>query len=691
MLSSIASTSQGKYMSVEINSDGLLIDGKSFPLMSGSVQPWRLEPSRWEEILDRVTELGFGCIEVYVPWGPHELPDGSHDFSGPRDIGAFLDLAHARNLKVIVRPGPHANAEITAFGYPERLLYNQDMLARGPEGNPIWVPAPPRMFPTITHAGSKLYEEFDRHLAALAPILKSRLHPDGPIIVLQADNEMTFFFRTGAFDCDYCEAAVTEYRNYIEEKYTTISKLNKAYRTNLGDFEQLNPPVSFDATNIKELAYYLDWTAFKEFLMRNTVVKVARLFESHGLTGVPITHNYPLGDFRSPCDLAALEQSVDLVGMDMYYQAKDYQTLKSRCVSLCGASRYPYAPEFGSGCYHSWPPIDFEDQVFNTLAASMHGLRWFNFYMLVDRERWYGAPIRRDGSVDQLRADFYKKYLSFAACLKGTKRATDTVLLTSRLYGRLENLANVFEPLSPMALGGLGLSALGWCREIPLGLKHAPASTSVALQESLFRALSRARLSFDLGEPNQPTGNLAGYRLAVMPTMEILEHQAAVDLLEFVDQGGTLIIGPDIPKFDESGKKDKTFQDRLGSQSEKLPNVPYSKVYQIGQGRLVLLKRLVEQSSDLGDLSWIMTVAGQLAGCQALPDPSDLQIDICKHTGKKEILWLANPTQEERFAALSLTQVSQLTDLWTGEEFKGQRVFSLPMPPISVRPLEVVK
>ncbi len=103
------------------------------------------------------------------------------------------------------------------------------------------------------------------------------------------------------------------------------------------------------------------------------------------------------------------------------------------------------------------------------------------------------------------------------------------------------------------------------------------------------------------------------------------------------------------------------------------------------------LLRLVDQSTDLGDLSWIMTVAGQLAGCQALPDPSDTQIDICRHSGKKDILWLANPSQEERFAALSLPQVSHLTDLWTGEEFKGQRVFSIPIPPISVRPLEVVK
>jgi beta-galactosidase len=75
-------------VSVQITQDGLQIDGKPVQLHSGSVQPWRLDPAKWEEILDRVVELGFKLIEVYIPWGAHELADGTCDLSDHRNIGA---------------------------------------------------------------------------------------------------------------------------------------------------------------------------------------------------------------------------------------------------------------------------------------------------------------------------------------------------------------------------------------------------------------------------------------------------------------------------------------------------------------------------------------------------------------------------------------------------------------------------
>ena len=144
-------------MTVRIDSDGLLIDGKPFPLLSGAVHYWRIDAALWDTIFDRVTEIGFRCVETYVPWSVHERKDGSFDFSGGKDVGRFLDLAAGKGLKAIVRPGPHINAEITGFGFPERILRDPKFHARGPQGNPIWVPTPPRMFPAPSYAGDGLY------------------------------------------------------------------------------------------------------------------------------------------------------------------------------------------------------------------------------------------------------------------------------------------------------------------------------------------------------------------------------------------------------------------------------------------------------------------------------------------------------------------------------------------------------
>ena len=232
-------------MTVEIGDDGLLLDGEPLRLLTGSVQYWRLDPAAWPRILDRVADLGLLGIEVYMPWSAHETAPGAFDFSGPRDLSRFLDLAAERGLKVIARPGPHINAEITGFGYPDRILEDPELQARGPEGNPVFCPAPPRMFPVPSNAGDGLYREFERYLEALVPILEPRQHPDGPIVALQADNENTMFFRIAAFDLDYSNDSIADYREFLAGKYSTIAKLNKAYGDTHAGFDSVQPPKRF--------------------------------------------------------------------------------------------------------------------------------------------------------------------------------------------------------------------------------------------------------------------------------------------------------------------------------------------------------------------------------------------------------------------------------------------------------------
>lgn len=47
----------------------------------------------------------------YVPWNYHEPLPGVYDFSGDRDVEAFLDLTAELGLLVILRPGPYICAE----------------------------------------------------------------------------------------------------------------------------------------------------------------------------------------------------------------------------------------------------------------------------------------------------------------------------------------------------------------------------------------------------------------------------------------------------------------------------------------------------------------------------------------------------------------------------------------------------
>lgn len=678
-------------MPVTLGDDGLLLDGEPWPLLTGSVQYWRLDPDRWPVILDRVAELGLRGVEVYMPWSAHERGQGAFDFTGRLDLARFLDLCTERELKVIARPGPHINAEITGFGFPERVLTNPALQARGPKGNPVFCPAPPRMFPVPTYAGEGLYEEFAPYLEALVPILRPRLYPRGPIVMLQPDNENTAFFRIAAFDLDYCAAAISDYRRFLGQKYGEVSKLNKRYGEKHAGFDRLRPPVRMEARRASDLPRYLDWLEYKERYLVRGVTRVAQMFREHELDSVPLLHNYPLGDLRSPIDLAGLEAEVDLVGMDLYYQRHDYRALKSRCAALCGTSRLPYTPEFGAGCYHAWPPLSLDDNAFTAQAAWMNGLRGFNFYMIVDRERWYGAPIRRDGTVDPARFDFYQRFAASDDRLRRARRVADTILLTTRLYGRLESLANVFDPLSPMVLGGLGIRPAAWCRPLELGLGQPLAADRLRLHEALFTALQAARLGFDLGEPSGPAARLSRYHLAVLPTQALLDHGDTVALLDFVRGGGTLVIGPAVPQLDGLGQRDRTLADALQGEGEPVPSLSGAQLHPLGAGRVVVLPEIEALIEQPAELTRVLGALGNLAGCRPLPDPGDDALDVAWHEGAGvSYLWLVNPTADAREAVIELPGAPPLEDVWTGESFVAATApLRVPLGPYTIRAMQV--
>ena len=225
-------------------------------LFSGSVQYWRLERQLWGPILDSIHRMGFRVIETYIPWDVHETGPERFDYGASdsqKDLPAFLDLCHERGLRVLVRPGPHINAELRDFGFPRRVLADPDVQAHTAQGTLAVYHFPFKPFPVPSYASEKLYSEFGRFLDALAPILADRIHPRGPIVGIQADNELSYFFRIGAYDLDYSPCAVAQYRAFLRDRYGTVESLNSAYRSSYADFGDVSPPTEFFGKTPDEL------------------------------------------------------------------------------------------------------------------------------------------------------------------------------------------------------------------------------------------------------------------------------------------------------------------------------------------------------------------------------------------------------------------------------------------------------
>ena len=108
---------------------------------------WRVPRASWAACLAAIRGLGFELVSTYVPWSVHESSPDRFDWTGGRDLPAFLAEVERAGMLAVLKPGPHINAELTHFGYPERVLRDPAVQARTAADTPVWMPAPPAHVP----------------------------------------------------------------------------------------------------------------------------------------------------------------------------------------------------------------------------------------------------------------------------------------------------------------------------------------------------------------------------------------------------------------------------------------------------------------------------------------------------------------------------------------------------------------
>ncbi|PHT83835.1 Beta-galactosidase 16 [Capsicum annuum] len=72
----------------------------------------------WPSLISKAKEGGIDVIETYVFWNLYELQPGQYDFSGRRDVVAFMKEIQAQGLHACLRMGPYIEAEWTYGGFP---------------------------------------------------------------------------------------------------------------------------------------------------------------------------------------------------------------------------------------------------------------------------------------------------------------------------------------------------------------------------------------------------------------------------------------------------------------------------------------------------------------------------------------------------------------------------------------------
>ncbi|MCC6360380.1 MAG: beta-galactosidase [Phycisphaerales bacterium] len=360
----------------------------SVPFVAGEIHYGRVQERYWGPILDSVQQLGVNLVGMYVMWQYHETREGEYDFAQLRRFLAELDR---RGIKVFARPGPFYYSEWRNLGVP-------DHAATLPKHDP----------------------EFRRKAAhwIAAVMAELRPHLGSLIVALQADNEidpMPHFYGE-----DQGFAA------WLTRRYESVAAMNAAWGTGYASFAEALPWMAAHVTPQGSRAH-----AFPGLIRRiddacqyryDIATEYARWavaeFRKHGCTVPIVLNTWPGVDAQNWRDF---QDECDVFGFDPYPSNEcrsDFRYFRERLRLLRCVSKFPSILEFGAGVWHGADP-NYSPEHYRLIASTAiaSGVRGWNWYMLVNRDNWYGSPINERGVI---RPELGEVFAAAARDLKET-------------------------------------------------------------------------------------------------------------------------------------------------------------------------------------------------------------------------------------------------------------------------------
>lgn len=661
----------------ELGPSGLLLGSRTLPLLAGSVHYFRLEPSAWRPALEALQELGLGIVDTYIPWGIHEVSAGVYDF-GERDpkldIVRFIELAGELGLVAIVRPGPHINAELTHFGIPERIIWDGECQALSARGRPVVLPVPPLAFPVPSYASKKFLSEAQHWLAAVGERLAPLCWPAGPIVLCQVDNEGAMYFRDGVYDQDYHPDAIKNYHKFLRKKYESREELEHALGYSVQSFE-IDPPRKLEAETSRDLTRHLDWAEAQEELLATCFKKLGNTLREVGVD-VPYSHNFPIGEALTPLDPGRVREVVDLVGLDYYHVATPEQRAEiarrtSELSVRSATCKVPaFACELGAGFPPFFPALTQVDNEFTVLTALAYGLRGYNLYMAVERDRWIGAPFDRHGRA-RPSAEFWSQ-LSTAfkrVAFHELERRTPVHIVIPRSLRRLHRVLHGFGPLSAVMfqIAGGGVTDAQFEDELDLG---APFALDAERFARWFEVeLERRRIPFAVVGGDLIESSIERARWSIVACAGGLERDITKAVSRGLKDGCAVSIGPHFPQRDET----------------LIPREPPGALrHAFGRTLPTLL------SSDATELSMTIDRAVEALGLESVvATPESISVTLHHDAaGRVRVMFVINPTEYAVDAKVGALGESVAEDALDGTVFHAKNeAFELPVPARTVRML----
>jgi beta-galactosidase len=159
---------------VALKPGSIWINGEPVILVTSSLFYFRIPAAEWRSRMRTLRILGYNAIDVYFPWNYHELEPNHWDFSGERDVRAFLQQAREEGLWVVARPGPYICSEWDGGSLPAWLNVEPDMHLR--DNDPRYLDAVRGWFDQI-----------------IPLVAEYQIDRGGTVVLVQLENELDFY------------------------------------------------------------------------------------------------------------------------------------------------------------------------------------------------------------------------------------------------------------------------------------------------------------------------------------------------------------------------------------------------------------------------------------------------------------------------------------------------------------------
>ena len=106
---------------IGVTSRYLTRDGKPWLAVMGEFHFSRYPRAGWEDEILKMKAGGVEVVAAYVIWIHHEEIEGRFDWTGSRDLRAFVELCAKHGMYVYPRIGPWSHAEVRNGGFPDWL------------------------------------------------------------------------------------------------------------------------------------------------------------------------------------------------------------------------------------------------------------------------------------------------------------------------------------------------------------------------------------------------------------------------------------------------------------------------------------------------------------------------------------------------------------------------------------------